>query len=61
MTADDLSEIENILITVTSYFEWLEIAVVFVCAFILFGYHRKLKKPTFVLVMWSLFIVQQVA
>ena len=61
MTADDLSEMKSNLIIVYDYFGWLELAVVIVCAIVLFGYYRKLTKPTFVWVMWGLFIVSQVA
>ena len=43
------------------YVDYFESAIVFICAIILFGWYRRLSKPTFVWVMWTLFIVAEVA
>ena len=61
ITADELTKMNSYWSTVNSYLIWLQVAVVIVCAIILFGCYRRLKKPTFVWVIWGLFIVSEVA
>lgn len=60
MTTDDLFKIGDSWYTILDYVVYFENFVVIVCTAILFGWYRKLSKPSFIKVMWGLFIVDEV-
>ena len=61
ITADQLGETEASQDQIDGYFVDLQIGFVVVCTGILFGWYRRLKKPTFVILMWLLFVAYAVS
>lgn len=61
MSAAGLRNIEQDWYSVIFYIDMLGNGVVIACAIVFFGCYRRLSKPTFVLVMWGLFILAEVS
>ena len=60
MTIDELSQVQAEMHTAIDYATYFESALVFLCIFIIFGWYWRLRKPTFVWVMWGLFVTSEV-
>ena len=61
VSADDISQISDNFVKVERISGWFESAALIICALSFFICYRKMKKPTFVILMWCLFMISEVA
>ena len=61
VTREDLIKVDHASFATLSFTYYFEGVFALLCSIVLFGWYRRLSKPTFVCIMWALFVAAEIS